>query len=62
MSTFRAYINSVLGTYVPVTDASGVIPSGFAGVDWSFIFAGVLLCLVVFCVFKVIGAMICKIF
>lgn len=60
MSTFRAFLDSVLDTYVPVMASDGTIPSGLAGVDWSYVFAGLLLCIVVWSVFKILGGMICK--
>lgn len=62
MSTFRAFLDSVLGTYVPFMASDGTIPSGMAGVDWSYVFAGLLLCIVVWSVFKILGGMICKSF
>lgn len=60
--SFRAFLASVLGVYTPVTDVSGNIPGGFAGVDWTYVFAGLLFVIVVWSVFRIIGGMICKIF
>lgn len=62
INTFRDFLNNVLGPYMPVVSQNGDIPAGFAGVDWSFIFAGVLLVVTVYSVYKIIGGMICKIF
>lgn len=63
ISDFKDFVVQVLGTYTPVTyGADNVIPPGLAGVDWSYVFAGVLLCIVVWSVFKLIGGCICKMF
>lgn len=66
-----AFIRSLLGAYTPVfyqvyNEASqqieNIIPAGLAGVDWGYIISGVLFCIVVYCMLKFLGALICKIF
>lgn len=66
----REFLESVLGSYVPVTydvyDAATdttntVVAAGLAGVDWSFVFSGIAFLIVIFCVFKALGAIVCKI-
>lgn len=64
--SFRSFIDYVLGAYSPVTyvnlDGISVIPSGLSGVDWGFVFSGLILCIVLFSFFKLIGGVICKMF
>ena len=69
--SIRDFLVSVLGSYEPVAyevyDAaadtvSRVIPSGLAGVDWLYVGTLVLLIVVIFCVLKCLGGLICKIF
>lgn len=63
------WVEGVLGTYVPNTyDISQVvgedevtqtiIPSGLAGVDWRYIFTGVLLCITIWSVFRLLGILL----
>lgn len=65
------FLASVLGEYTPVSyevydvasdTVSRVIPSGVAGVDWLYVGSLLLLIVVVFCVLKCLGGLICKIF
>lgn len=60
MNEFITFLNNLLGVYSPVTDSSGVIPAGFAGLDIPYIFRAVIFCIVVYSVFKLVGAIICK--
>lgn len=62
MSEYLSFLYDVLGEYMPVINPDGSIAAGAAGVDWSYIVAGVLLVVVVYSVFKIIGGMICRIF
>lgn len=62
LSEIRSFIQSAIGVYTPFCDPeSGVPYAGFAGVDWEYIVSAVLLVLTVYCVFKVLGAVISKI-
>lgn len=62
MSEIRSFLQSILGTYTPVVDQStGEILPDFAGIDWEYIMSGILLLISVWCVYKVIGAVISKI-
>lgn len=63
----REFVESILGTYCPSfltssEDGSLIALHGLAGLDWSYIFTGVLFCIVVASFFKIIGGIICKIF
>ena len=69
----REFLISILGEYSPVTYESfvnvngetllvDVIPNGLAGVDWLYVLTGLLFVVVIFCVLKVIGGLICKMF
>ena len=60
MNDFIDFLNDLFGNYTPVVDSNGVIPAGMAGVDFPYVFRAVLFVVVVYCVFKVIGAIICK--
>lgn len=67
----RDFLISVLGSYEPVTyqvyDAAAdayvdVVANGLAGVDWLYVGSLFLLVVVIYCVLKCIGGLICKIF
>lgn len=69
--SIRDFLVSVLGTYEPVTyevydiasdTVSHVIPGGVAGVDWLYVGTLALLIVVIYCVLKCLGGLICKIF
>ena len=60
MNDFIRFLDSLLGSYTPISDASGVIPAGLAGVDFPYIFRGLLFCIIVYSVFKLLGGIICK--
>lgn len=57
----QAFIG-IIGAYEPVTytqiidnESVDIIPSGLAGVDWSFILSAVAFLLVLYCTFRLIG-------
>lgn len=54
----QTVINNIFGVYTPVMDSNGVIPSGMAGVDWSYVAGVVLFAVVLLCFFKIVGAVI----
>lgn len=69
--SIRDFLLSVLGSYEPVTYAvydvaadtvTHVVPAGLAGVDWLYVGCLALLIVVVYCVLKCLGGLICKIF
>lgn len=66
IETFRDFLYRVLGNYNPITyiDGSGtaIIPSGASGIDWSYIVSSFLLIVCIYSVFKLLGAVICKMF
>lgn len=60
MNEFITFLDNLLGSYSPVVDSSGVIPAGMAGVDFPYVFRCLFFAIVVYCVFKIIGAIICR--
>lgn len=62
----RDLVDSILGLYVPqyaiLEDGTIAALHGVAGLDWSYIFTGILFCIVVYAFFKIIGGIICRIF
>lgn len=69
--SIRDFLISILGSYQPVTydvydvaadTVTSVIPAGVAGVDWLYVGTLALLVIVIFCVLKCLGGLICKIF
>lgn len=67
----RDFLISILGEYSPVTydvydvasdTVTSVVASGLAGVDWLYVGTLALLVVVIFCVLKCLGGLICKIF
>ena len=72
MSGLYTWIISVLGSYEPVTyqtwvycgeegyKAVSVIPNGIAGVDWLYLAQVAVLCITIYCFFKLLGGILCK--
>lgn len=63
MSSFKSFFDSVLGTYVPQVyqfNGDSIIPEGFAGVDWPYVVRAASLLLVIWCVLRIIGGLICR--
>lgn len=68
--SIRDFLISILGEYNPVSyiysvsedTVLSVIPDGLAGVDWLYVGTLALLLVVIFCVLKCLGGLICKIF
>ena len=60
----REFLESVLGTYTPQSyvDEFGheIIASGVAGVDWTYVFTGILFVVVIYCVFRILGSFLTK--
>lgn len=57
----RDVIIQLFGVYTPITYNNGttdVIPSGCAGVDWTFIAGVFLFALSLYCVFRAIGGIL----
>lgn len=70
----RAFLESILGTYSPVTythyvydanynvvESTDFIPSGLAGVDWTFVLTGVAFLILLYCTLRILGGLLCKI-
>ncbi len=51
-------IRGLLGTYTPITDGTGVIPSGLAGVNIEYVVCAVLFGICLVCVFKLLGVVL----
>lgn len=70
MNTLASFMNSILGSYTPVTATSesvladGTIVSyehalsGLAGVDWSYVLSGLLFIIFVYCFLRMIGVLV----
>lgn len=61
MSFIKDLVSDVLGTYTPVT-VDGVLVGGVAGIDWPYIFSGLLFVLLIYSLVRIVGAIICRIF
>ena len=63
-NSLAQFMQALFGVYQPngYEDASGnfVVASGFAGVDWQYVLSVAIFCLVVYCLFKLLGGIICK--
>lgn len=62
-STLKAFMDVLLGTYTPntyVDNGVTIIASGCAGVDWTYIVRAVAFLLVLYSVFRLVGAFFCK--
>lgn len=70
----RAFLESILGTYTPVTyvhyvydesynvvESTAYIPSGLAGVDWTFVFTGLAFLILLYSTLRILGGLLCKI-
>lgn len=57
-------IQQLFGVYTPITytDGSGVsvVPSGMAGVDWTFLSGVLLFAITLYCVFRLVGGVLKK--
>lgn len=64
MNTIKEIFQIFVGGYSPITytDSTGIsiIPSGFAGVDFQWIFSAVLIIIGVYSIFRIIGIIISK--
>lgn len=74
ISTIRAWLASILGAYTPITYtltttyndpdygvmqiANSVVADGVAGVDWEYVFTALLLLVVIYSVFRLLGVLL----
>lgn len=62
MTTLKALIVSLFGSYIPTsyTNADGIdiIPSGMAGLDYEWLAGFVLFCLTFYCIMRLLGGVI----
>ena len=57
------FFRILLGEYNPVTytlNGEEIIPAGLAGVDWPYLVRAFVFILAVYCVFRLVGAVLCK--
>lgn len=62
-NSLKQFFDILLGTYTPVTyvlDGNEIIPPGLAGVDWSYLVRAFAFLLVFYCVFRLLGVILCK--
>ena len=62
MNDFIQFLNNLFGTYSPVVSSDGTVAIGMAGVDYTYVFRAILFVVVVYSVFKLLGAIITKIY
>lgn len=59
MYDIQTIIKEIIGEYKPITFVSeygqDVVANGLAGVDWSYLFSGILLILAFYSVFRILG-------
>lgn len=60
MSALKTFFDSLLGTYTPIVDSNGIIPAGFAGVDWAYLVRALVFALVLYAILRIIGGLICR--
>lgn len=61
MTSLKAVIVDLFGSYVPVTYSDGtidIIPSGLAGVDFEWLAGVLLFALSLYCVFRILGGIL----
>ena len=51
-------ITAVLGEYTPTIGASGEVLQGAANLDWQWIAGAIVFVVAIYCLFRVIGALI----
>ena len=62
-STLKQFFDILLGPYTPVSYEYGtdtIIPSGMAGMDWPYIVRALAFLLVFYCIFRLVGVILCK--
>lgn len=66
LSSFLGYYSATSYEYPVLTDMgyviTYVIPSGLAGVDFAYLTRAALLLILVYCTFKLLGGIVCRIF
>lgn len=63
-TTIKDFLDSILGTYIPMVttlpDGSVIPLGGVAGVDYPYLIRAAVFLLTMYCVYKIIGGLICK--
>lgn len=64
----KDFLESILGEYVPVTYEAivdgttyDIVASGVSGVDWLYVLSGIAFLMLIYCTFRVLGGLLCKI-
>lgn len=60
MSGLKTFLDSLLGTYTPIVDSNGIIPAGFAGVDWTYLVRAMVFAIVLYAILRIIGGIVCR--
>lgn len=60
MGALKTFIDTLLGTYTPIVDSNGIIPAGFAGVDWAYLVRAMVFAIVLYAILRIIGGLVCK--
>lgn len=63
-TTIKDFLDTILGTYAPMVatlpDGTIVPLDGFAGVDYPYLIRACVFLITIYCVYKIIGGLICK--
>ena len=63
-TTIKDFMDSILGEYVPMVtilpDGSTIPLGGLAGVDFPYLIRAGVFLLTMYCVYKIIGGLICR--
>lgn len=63
-TTIKDFLDSILGTYTPMfyTDSSGAVVhlTGIGSVDYPYLIRACVFLVTMYCVYKIIGGLICK--
>ena len=60
MGALKIFLDSLLGTYTPIMDSNGIIPYGFAGVDWSYLIRALVFVIILYAILRIIGGVVCR--
>ena len=63
-TTIKDFLDTILGTYVPMVTTlpdGNIVPlDGFAGVDYPYLIRAGVFLITIYCVYKIIGGLICR--
>lgn len=55
MQTLKTFLDTLLGVYTPIANSTGMIPAGFAGVDFPYIVRAVVFIIVLWSLLRILG-------